>query len=162
MIKVYLVEFVCKIDLNLEEINIDLLPEMNEEDVQELKETPQYATGKFHVLAIELGEAYLEASEFFQKNKIKEYEITKISEELQINIINYEKDCDCVFCRALTCSPDERLDFKCNLCGENIAVADGWASIECPNENCKNIIMREDIKLGSDGRYFIYVENNKS
>lgn len=170
MVKVYRVEFKVSREALLEKQEEDLLnveiPNLENPTEDQEKEIPEISVGNIHVLAYNIGEAFVESHDFLESAFGEEegnFEICKIIEEEQIQIVNYEGDttCNCPACRARTCSADERLEFNCNKCGAEIVVADGWEAIQCFNDECDNVIFRKSIKLGSNGKYYIDVKINE-
>lgn len=121
-----------------------------------------FGTMYFDVMATDFVSAVSESLDYLEKTE-KEFEIlgvkilkaknTKSEKKTPISIVNI--NCDCPFCRADRCSPDELLVFECPGCGKQIRVADSWETIACDDPKCRTEIKRDQIKISSDGKYFV-------
>jgi len=70
------------------------------------------------------------------------FEVNAVAEQIGANIINWG-ECDCVFCRVETASPEEVMKFNCT-CGKEIVVMnEEWGAIQCPE--CDKVIMRDKV-----------------
>jgi hypothetical protein len=80
----------------------------------------------------------------------------KILKDKNGNEIELISACSCEYCSYEKASPDLKMEFICPnpKCKKEIKVADnGWESINC--RWCNAEINRQDVKMGSDGNYYI-------
>lgn len=154
-------------DMTSEEIQ-NVEASLRENTIQDENGT-NFGTMVFDVMATDFVSAVSESLDYLEKTE-KEFEILGVkmlkakSDDLNkktpISIVNV--NCDCPFCRADRCSPDELLTFDCPECNKQIKVADGWETISCDNPKCRTEIKREQIRVSSDGKYYVDKKIKKS
>lgn len=129
---------------------------IQEEDLDKIETggDEEEISGMFHLGAYNIGQAFLDAHKYLDEHIGEgKYEVTKIKEKKNINIINWpdeDGDCQCVACRTERAAEEDRITFQ-HSCGSSICIiADGWDKIVCPN--CQKEILRDRI-IGSNGNY---------